>query len=226
MRSFCLLLLARHASGSAIGVHRQLFHHNLREGGAWPEYDGDRSLLSIVPPGGHRNDTSEDSPGTTVEVGFFFFKIESVRPTSGEMGLKVWYRLAWQDDRLSWDPSAFGGTSEIQVRASSSSDKENTDIWTPDIVPFNSNEGIAATLDPAVAVVQSSGEVFWSRQGTLSLLCGFSGLNNFPFDELKCPSDVGGWMLDGAVQNVRLFQGTTACQSAALVAPTLAIRGS
>ena len=109
---FALLLLAPRASGSAIGVHRHLFHHNLLAGGAWPEYDGDREMLTIVPPGGHRNDTSEDSPGTTVEVGFFFFKIESVRPTSGEMGLKVWYRLAWQDDRLSWDPSAFGGTSK------------------------------------------------------------------------------------------------------------------
>ena len=90
------------------------------------------------------------------------------------------HRLQWQDDRLAWDPAQFGGVSEIQMRAAGLSDSENSEIWVPDIIPYNSGDGISSTLEPAIASVASTGQVYWSRPGLLDLLCAFSGLNNFP----------------------------------------------
>ena len=148
----------------------------------------------------NRTDSDRSEAGTKVDVSIRIFKVESVTPADGKLSLKIWFRMSWLDERLSWEPARFGGVSEIQVRAAYLSDAQGSEIWTPDVVPYNSNEGITATLDPAIASVLSSGDVFWSRPGTLSLLCGFSGLNNFPYDTLKCPTDVGGWMLGSDLQ--------------------------
>ena len=57
-------------------------------------------------------------------------------------------------------------------------------------------------LEPAAATVYSSGDVFWSRPGTLEVLCRFSGLVMFPFDTLSCPIEIGGWAHSGLVQGV------------------------
>jgi hypothetical protein len=82
--------------------------------------------LQVTPPSSNRTDTYAVSDGiyshagTLVSVGLRVFKIVSVNPASGELSLKVWYRLAWQDDRLAWDPAAFGNVSEIYMRAADS----------------------------------------------------------------------------------------------------------
>ena len=181
---------------ATVAIHRWLFGDNLRNvsGARFPGYEGDAKLLAIVPPS-----------NTTVKAGFRIFKVESVSPAAGTMTMKVWYRLQWNDNRLAWDPSQFAGVGEINVRAATLSDAENNEIWTPDLVPYNAAGQVAASLEPSVASVSSDGMVFWSRQGSLTLLCGFSGLNNFPFDELKCPTDVGGWMLGNDVQRIALL---------------------
>ena len=44
--------------------------------------------------------------------------------------------------------------------------------------------------------------------GILDILCKFRGLNAFPFHrELRCPIDVGGWMLSGTFQGISLLDG-------------------
>ena len=37
-----------------------------------------------------------------------FFKVQAVDASAGHMRLKVWVRMRWMDDRLSWEPAAFG----------------------------------------------------------------------------------------------------------------------
>ena len=58
------------------------------------------------------------------------------------------------------------------------------------------------TLEPAFAQVQSSGRVFLSRPGTLDVMCKFSGLVAFPFDNLDCLVDLGGWMYGADFQGL------------------------
>ena len=43
--------------------------------------------------------------------------------------------------------------------------------------------------------------------GTIHLICQFSGLVNFPFDEVGCRAELGGWILSGEHQGIRLLDG-------------------
>ena len=103
----------------------------------------------------NRTDSDRSEAGTKVDVSIRIFKVESVTPADGKLSLKIWFRMSWLDERLSWEPArfghGFGGVSEIQVRAAYLSDAQGS---TPDVVPYNSNEGITATLDPAIALLR------------------------------------------------------------------------
>lgn len=166
----------------------------------------------FVPPTSNRSQTAGvagyySASGTNVYVGIRFFKVESVAPAEGQMRLKVWVRMQWVDERLAWSPASYGGVSSVFYQADSSVGSEAREIWVPDIQPYNVLTGLAATLDPSMATVSSDGTVFWSRPGSLDIMCKFSGLAAFPFDKLKCPMDVGGWSLSGGNQGIELLDG-------------------
>jgi len=151
-------------------------------------------------------DVYKSQAGTDVSVQVRFFKLEAVEAAFGRMRIKVWWRMKWQDQRLKWDPADYGGISEVRFFASSFSDPETSEIWLPDITPYNAADGLMATLDPAMAVVNPSGTVFWSRPGTIELLCRFSGLASFPFGGLACMMEAGGWTASGTIQGVNAFE--------------------
>jgi len=124
------------------------------------------------------------------------------------MTLKVWMRLRWTDERLAWNASEWGGVTQLHVMgASMPAGAEITEIWLPDVQPYNAFTGIHNTLDPSMAVVQSSGSVYFSRPGMLDVMCKFSGLAAFPYDVLKCGIEFGGWGLSGGYQGLELMEG-------------------
>ena len=46
-----------------------------------------------------------------------FFRVEAVEPANGELKMKVWWRLSWEDLRLSWDSSEYPEVEEIKFFA-------------------------------------------------------------------------------------------------------------
>jgi hypothetical protein len=48
---------------------------------------------------------------------------------------------------------------------------------------------------------------FYSRPGSLEVMCKFSGLSNFPFDNLTCQIEFGGWAFSGGQQGILLRDG-------------------
>ena len=155
--------------------------------------------------------------GTDVTLNIRFFKIEGVDQSGGTMSIKVWWRMRWDDERLAWDPSAYGGVTKLSFAAADSTDLENTEIWAPDVQPYNAKSGLMNTLEPARATVTHTGHVYWARPGSLTVLCRFSGLVAYPFDELSCPLEVGGWIAGGGTQGLRSWpsedQGGEGCAS-------------
>ena len=55
-------------------------------------------------------------------------------------------------------------------------------------------------------MVRSDGSVFWSRNGRIDVNCRYTGLVAFPFDELKCSFELGGWAMSGIHQGLQ-FSG-------------------
>jgi hypothetical protein len=124
----------------------------------------------------------------------------------GAMVLKVWFRLRWVDTRLSWDPAQYGNITKTYFQGMHYSGAEDSEIWTPDIQPYNAMHGLVFTLEPSQARVSSDGSVFYSRPGSLEIMCKFSGLVAFPFDTLKCSIEFGGWSLSGEKMGIQLYE--------------------
>ena len=82
------------------------------------------------------------------------------RPTLAEgfMTLKIWWRLVWTDERLSWVPSEHNNITQVPLGSN--------EIWKPDLQPYNAQDGIESTLDDSNLMVSSSGSIFWSRPGS------------------------------------------------------------
>ena len=116
------------------------------------------------------------------------------------MSLKVWLRHSWVDKRLAWNESEHGGISMIAL---STSDPQQ--IWVPDLQPYNSLTSIGDTLSKDTASVYSDGSIFWSRAGLIELMCKFSGLVAFPYDNLQCSLEIGGWTWSGSHQGIEPF---------------------
>lgn len=104
--------------------------------------------------------------GTDIKVQIRVFKVEEIAAANGRMTLKVWLRSKWRDERLAWNESAWGGISMITL-----STLQPQQIWIPDATLYNSLASISDTLESTQANVYSDGSIFWSRPGTISVMC-------------------------------------------------------
>ena len=56
---------------------------------------------------------------------------------SAELELMVWFRTAWNDPRLAWDPAQYGGVDQLSFSSRLSDIPEQGDIWVPDLDLYN-----------------------------------------------------------------------------------------
>ncbi|KAL1508391.1 hypothetical protein AB1Y20_004501 [Prymnesium parvum] len=162
-----------------------------------------------TPPTSNRSASGTDysESGTDIRMQIRFFKVMEVSASSGFMRLRIWLRLYWSDTRLSWNPADYGNLTHIYFQGMNYPGSEDCEIWVPDVQPFNANNGLVNTLEPAAARVDYKGEVFFSRPGTLDVLCRFSGLVAFPYDSLSCEIEMGGWSYSGGQMGIQLHDG-------------------
>ena len=159
------------------------------------------NYVKAVPPRAVRA-SNYSAAGTDVTLQIRFFKVDSLSTTNGRLSIKVWWRCKWQDLRLSWDPAQYGNVTDVSFNAASQGVPEDSDIWLPDVQPYNAYVGISRAMEPAMARVRNDGQVYWSRPGMLDIMCRFSGLVMFPYDRLSCSVEVGGWINSGARQGL------------------------
>ena len=166
----------------------------------------------IIPPTSNRSDTLGAArqnvltdTGTDVFLQIRFFKVQAIKAAEGVMQLKIWFRMKWKDLRLAWDPSEFGNVTQTWYQGTGFGGAEENEVWVPDVQPYNSINGIVNTLEPSLVRVDFDGSVYYSRPGQLEVMCKFTGLVAFPFDQLACKMEVGGWILDGWNQGIDIF---------------------
>ena len=144
--------------------------------------------------------------GTVVKVSTRFVKVKLVNLASATMEVKVWLWLEWTDKRLSWDPAQYGGIESTYFHAAAYTDKESTEIWLPDLTLFNSNTPLPQSMDQSYARARYDGSVAWWRQGSVDVMCAFTGLTAFPFDTLQCSFEVGAWGFMGWHVSYEFFE--------------------
>jgi len=140
-----------------------------------------RHLLTDLDP---KVAPSTPNGGLVTKVQFRIFKVISVDVSSGALVLKVWRRVRWFDERLAWDPANFEGLRTVLVYPSGESASLDDNLWLPHVVVYNALKADHAMFETGAAWVRSDGRVHWSVPGTIEITCRFSGLVNFPNDEL------------------------------------------
>uniref|UniRef100_A0A8C4THA5 Cholinergic receptor nicotinic alpha 3 subunit n=1 Tax=Erpetoichthys calabaricus TaxID=27687 RepID=A0A8C4THA5_ERPCA len=105
----------------------------------------------------------------------------------------------WNDYKLKWNPSEFGGVEIIRVP----SDK----IWRPDIVLYNNAVGDFLVDDKTKAVVRYNGDVTWMPPAIFKSSCKID-VTYFPFDYQNCTMKFGSWTYDKAKIDLVLIGST------------------
>jgi len=100
-----------------------------------------------------------------VKVQFSVYMQQIIELNEREQALSVamYYRFAWVDDFMTWNPAMNGDIKEIVVSADS--------VWTPDIVLTNSlSNGFDAKFRSLVTITHK-GEALWLPPAILNSIC-------------------------------------------------------
>ena len=80
----------------------------------------------------------------------------------------------------------------VSTSTYASLDAEKTSIWVPDFDLINQMGGGLHSFSDRYAEVFANGEINWFRYGgSFEAICGFTGLERFPYDTLECTMDFG-----------------------------------
>ncbi|XP_043287870.1 acetylcholine receptor subunit alpha-like 2 [Venturia canescens] len=100
----------------------------------------------------------------------------------------VWLEHEWQDHKFQWDPSEYGGVTELYV--------PSEHIWLPDIVLYNNADGEYGVTTMTKAVLHHTGKVMWTPPAIFKSSCEID-VRYFPFDQQTCFMKFGSWTYDG-----------------------------
>ncbi|CAF1443607.1 unnamed protein product [Adineta steineri] len=98
-----------------------------------------------------------------------------------------WLVLMWNDYNLMWDPKEFGNIQTIRL--------PSAQIWTPDILLYNSADEKFDSTMKVNAVVQHNGDILYVPPGIFKSECSFN-IAAFPFDTQYCTLKFGSWTYD------------------------------
>ncbi|XP_052674631.1 neuronal acetylcholine receptor subunit alpha-3-like [Crassostrea angulata] len=119
---------------------------------------------------------------TNISIELVLFSIDELDVKRQTMSSSGWLTVTWDDPRLTWNASAYGGIEYIYTKQ----DK----IWCPELIIDNSVEGIKPIGDKDLYFkVKHTGEVRWDPPGRYITHCEFD-VTYFPFDYQKCSIEI------------------------------------
>ncbi|XP_040199065.1 neuronal acetylcholine receptor subunit alpha-3-like [Rana temporaria] len=105
------------------------------------------------------------------------------------METNLWLKHIWNDYKLKWEPSRYGGIEFIRIPSSK--------IWRPDIVLYNNAIGVFQVDDKAKAILKYTGDITWIPPSIFKSSCWID-VTYFPFDYQNCTMKFGSWTYDKA----------------------------
>ena len=114
--------------------------------------------------------------------------VNNIDHLDGIISYNLWLRYYWNDYRLRWNQSTYN-VSQITFN---SDPLYETSVWTPDIILYNDANIDSNNLKYTRVMVESNGNVFWSRPGSINSICDFD-LEYYPYDRQTCLLKFGSW---------------------------------
>jgi len=144
-----------------------------------------------------------NSANTTLEVqaGLAMIHIDSLSE-SGILTATAWLRLVWNDFRLTWNKTEFGGVNVIRINPKR--------LWLPDIEVYNgaspSDYALSSQFSSRTnALIYPDGEALYIPPVSLKVICHNFSHSAWPQGEQECSIKLGSWTYDGLVLNLTLF---------------------
>jgi len=112
----------------------------------------------------------------------------------------VWLRYQWEDSRLEWTPSDYGGVEVLRIDPNA--------LWKPDITLYNSVDPVnMINCYDTNTLVYPNGNVLFIPPCKMTSQCNLT-LKKLPYGNQECSLKFGSWTFDGNVLDVQLYNGT------------------
>uniref|UniRef100_A0A3P8ZZY8 Neuronal acetylcholine receptor subunit alpha-7 n=1 Tax=Esox lucius TaxID=8010 RepID=A0A3P8ZZY8_ESOLU len=138
---------------------------------------------------------ANDSLPLTVRFSYTLLQVMDVDEKNQILTTNAWLQMQWYDHYLQWNQSEYPGVKSLRFTTDQ--------IWTPDILLYNSaHEKFDATFKSNV-LVNSSGFCEYLPPGIFSSACNVD-VRWFPFDIQRCELKFGSWTFDGWLLDLQM----------------------
>uniref|UniRef100_A0A7N8X384 Neuronal acetylcholine receptor subunit alpha-7-like n=1 Tax=Mastacembelus armatus TaxID=205130 RepID=A0A7N8X384_9TELE len=138
---------------------------------------------------------ANDSQTLTVQFSFILMQVMDVDEKNQILTTNAWLQMQWYDHYLQWNQSEYPGVKNLRFTP--------TQIWTPDILLYNSaHDKFDATFKTNV-LVNSSGFCEYLPPGIFISTCNVD-VRWFPFDIQRCELKFGSWTFDGLLLDIQM----------------------
>uniref|UniRef100_H3DLU0 Uncharacterized protein n=2 Tax=Tetraodon nigroviridis TaxID=99883 RepID=H3DLU0_TETNG len=138
---------------------------------------------------------ANDSQALTVQFSFILMQIMDVDEKNQIITTNAWLQMQWYDHYLRWNQSEYPGVKNLRFTPDQ--------VWTPDILLYNSaHDKFDATFKSNV-LVNSSGFCEYLPPGIFTSTCNVD-VRWFPFDIQRCELKFGSWTFDGWLLDLQM----------------------
>ncbi|KAK1805366.1 hypothetical protein P4O66_019689, partial [Electrophorus voltai] len=109
----------------------------------------------------------------------------------------IWLNMRWYDHYLQWNQSEYPGVKNLRFTTDQ--------IWTPDILLYNSADDEFDSTFKTNVLVNSSGYCNYLPPGIFMSTCNVD-VRWFPFDIQKCELKFGSWTFDGWLLDLQMSE--------------------
>uniref|UniRef100_A0A3B3SXQ5 Neuronal acetylcholine receptor subunit alpha-7 n=1 Tax=Paramormyrops kingsleyae TaxID=1676925 RepID=A0A3B3SXQ5_9TELE len=138
---------------------------------------------------------ANDTLPITVNLSMILIQIMDVDEKNQVLTTNMWLQMHWYDHYLQWNQSEYPGVKNLRFTTDQ--------VWTPDILLYNSADDKFDSTFKTNVLVNSSGFCQYLPPGIFMSTCNVD-VRWFPFDIQRCELKFGSWTFDGWLLDLQM----------------------